>query len=159
MSKSLTAENFAKLDAIIAEQKGKRGALMPVLHEGQHIFGFLPMEVQKHISNGLGVPMAEIYGVVTFYSQFSLEPKGEYHIGVCLGTACYVRGAQSLIDIISRDLDVEVGKTSASGKFSLEATRCIGACGLAPVLTVNEDVYGRLVDGDIPGILEKYKGL
>ncbi len=159
MSKSLTAENFAKLDAIIAQQKGKRGALMPVLHEGQHIFGFLPLEVQKHISNGLEIPMAEIYGVVTFYSQFSLEPKGEYHIGVCLGTACYVRGAQSLIDIISRDLDVEVGKTSTSGKFSLEATRCIGACGLAPVLTVNEDVYGRLVDGDIPGILEKYKGL
>tara|TARA_Y100001933_G_scaffold205170_1_gene207672 strand:+ start:126 stop:605 length:480 start_codon:yes stop_codon:yes gene_type:complete len=159
MSKSLTAENFAKLDAVIAEQKGKRGALMPVLHEGQHIFGYLPLEVQKHISKGLEVPMAEIYGVVTFYSQFSLEPKGEYHIGVCLGTACYVKGAQSLIDIISRDLDVAVGKTSESGKFSLEATRCIGACGLAPVLTVNEDVYGRLVDGDIPGILEKYKGL
>lgn len=159
MSKSLTAENFAKLDAVIAEQKGKRGALMPVLHEGQHIFGYLPLEVQKHISNGLEVPMAEIYGVVTFYSQFSLEPKGEYHIGVCLGTACYVKGAQSLIDIISKDLDVAVGKTSESGKFSLEATRCIGACGLAPVLTVNEDVYGRLVDGDIPGILEKYKGL
>lgn len=159
MSKSLTAENFAKLDAVIAEQKGKRGALMPVLHEGQHIFGYLPLEVQKHISKGLEVPMAEIYGVVTFYSQFSLEPKGEYHIGVCLGTACYVKGAQSLIDIISKDLDVAVGKTSESGKFSLEATRCIGACGLAPVLTVNEDVYGRLVDGDIPGILEKYKGL
>lgn len=159
MSKSLTAENFAKLDAVIAEQKGKRGALMPVLHQGQHIFGYLPLEVQKRISKGLEIPMAEIYGVVTFYSQFSLEPKGEYHIGVCLGTACYVRGAQSLIDIISRDLDVAVGKTSANGKFSLEATRCIGACGLAPVLTVNEDVYGRLVDGDIPGILEKYKGL
>ncbi len=91
--------------------------------------------------------MAEIYGVVTFYSQFSLEPKGEYHIGVCLGTACYVKGAQSLIDIISRDLDVAVGKTSEGGKFSLEATRCIGACGLAPVLTVNEDVYGRLLTG------------
>ncbi len=158
MSKSLTAENFAKLDVVIAEHKGTRGALMPVLHEGQKLFGFLPMQVQKHISDNLEIPMAEIYGVVTFYSQFSLEPKGEYHIGVCLGTACYVRGAQSLIDIISRDLDVAVGKTSDSGKFSLEATRCIGACGLAPVLTVNEDVYGRLVDGDIPGILEKYKG-
>ncbi len=157
MSNVLTAENFAKLDAVINEQKGKRGALMPVLHEGQHIFGHLPIEVQKHISKGLGLPMAEIYGVVTFYSQFSLEPKGEYHIGVCLGTACYVKGAQSLIDIISRDLGIDVGKTSGDGKFSLEATRCIGACGLAPVLTVNEDVYGRLVDGDIPGILEKYK--
>jgi len=116
------------------------------------------MVVQKHISDNLEVPMAEIYGVVTFYSQFSLEPKGEYHIGVCLGTACYVRGAQSLIDIISRDLELAVGKTTTDGKFSLEATRCIGACGLAPVLTVNEDVYGRLVDGDIQGILDKYKG-
>jgi NADH-quinone oxidoreductase subunit E len=159
MSKALTAENFAKLDAVINAQKGKRGALMPVLHEGQHIFGHLPMKVQKHISQGLEVPLAEIYGVVTFYSQFSLEPKGQYHIGVCLGTACYVKGAQSLIDHISRDLGIDVGKTSTNGKFSLEATRCIGACGLAPVLTVNEDVYGRLVDGDIPEILDKYKAL
>lgn len=159
MSKALTAEKFAKLDAVINAQKGKRGALMPVLHEGQHIFGHLPMKVQKHISQGLEVPLAEIYGVVTFYSQFSLEPKGQYHIGVCLGTACYVKGAQSLIDHISRDLGIDVGKTSTNGKFSLEATRCIGACGLAPVLTVNEDVYGRLVDGDIPGILDKYKAL
>ncbi len=159
MSKALTAENFAKLDAVINAQKGRRGALMPVLHEGQHIFGHLPMKVQKHISQGLEVPLAEIYGVVTFYSQFSLEPKGQYHIGVCLGTACYVKGAQALIDHISRDLGIAVGKTSENGKFSLEATRCIGACGLAPVLTVNEDVYGRLVDGDIPEILDKYKNL
>jgi len=154
----LSQEKFAKLDEAIAKFKGTNGALMPVLHEGQHLFGFLPLEVQKHISNGLNIPMAEIYGVVTFYSQFSLEPKGEYHIGVCLGTACYVRGAQALIDIISRDLSIEVNKTSADGKYSLEATRCIGACGLAPVLTVNEDVYGRLVEADIPGILEKYQG-
>ncbi len=154
----LPQEKFAKLDEAIAKHKGTNGALMPVLHEGQHIFGCLPMEVQKHISKGLSVPMAEIYGVVTFYSQFSLEPKGEYHIGVCLGTACYVKGAQSLIDRIKRELNLEVDKTSADGKYSLEATRCIGACGLAPVLTVNEDVYGRLVEADIPGILEKYKG-
>jgi NADH-quinone oxidoreductase subunit E len=154
----LSQEKFAKLDEAIAKYKGTNGALMPVLHEGQHIFGFLPLEVQKHISNGLNVPMAEIYGVVTFYSQFSLEPKGEYHIGVCLGTACYVKGAQALIDRISRDLNLEVNKTTADGKYSLEATRCIGACGLAPVLTVNEDVYGRLVEADIPGILEKYQG-
>jgi len=158
MSKSLSAEKYEQLDVVIAEHKGTRGALMPVLHEGQKLFGYLPMVVQKHISDNLEVPMAEIYGVVTFYSQFSLEPKGEYHIGVCLGTACYVRGAQSLIDIISRDLELAVGKTTTDGKFSLEATRCIGACGLAPVLTVNEDVYGRLVDGDIQGILDKYKG-
>ncbi len=152
----LSKENFAQLDEAIAKYKGTDGALMPVLHAGQHIFGALPLEVQKHISKEMGVPMAEIYGVVTFYSQFSLEPNGEFHIGVCLGTACYVKGAQALIDRISRDLDVKVGGTREDGKFSLEATRCIGACGLAPVLTVNEDVYGRLVESDIPGILEKY---
>lgn len=130
---------------------------MPVLHEAQHIFGAIPIEVQKVISEKLNVPMAEIYGVVTFYSQFTLEPKGQYLIGVCLGTACYVRGAQQLVDKISEMTGVGVGKTSADGKFSLEATRCIGACGLAPVLTVNEDVYGRLTLDDIPGIVNKYK--
>jgi NADH-quinone oxidoreductase subunit E len=108
------------------------------------------------ISEKLNVPMAEIYGVVTFYSQFTLEPKGDYVIGVCLGTACYVKGAQAIIDRISKDIDVKVGGTSPDGKFSLEATRCIGACGLAPVLTVNEDVYGRLVEADVPSILSKY---
>ncbi|MBN2897166.1 MAG: NAD(P)H-dependent oxidoreductase subunit E, partial [Clostridia bacterium] len=122
------------------------------------LFGALPLEVQKVISEELNIPLAEIYGVVTFYSQFSLVPKGEYVIGVCLGTACYVKGSQRLIDRISNELNVEIGKTSADGKFTLEATRCIGACGLAPVLTINEDVYGRLVEADIPGILDKYRG-
>ena len=159
MNKRLSKENFEKFDAVIAEHRGTRGALMPVLHEGQNIFGYLPIEVQSYISENLGIPMAEVYGVVTFYSQFSLEPKGDYHIGVCMGTACYVKGAQNIIDRISRDIDVKVGCTSESGKFSLEATRCIGACGLAPVLTVNEDVYGRLVEADVPDILSKYQGV
>ncbi len=154
----LTEENFAKLDRVIDAHKDMQGPLMPILHEAQHIFGAIPIEVQKCISEKLRVPMAEIYGVVTFYSQFTLEPKGEFLIGVCLGTACYVRGAQQLIDKISELTGVGVGKTSEDGKFSLEATRCIGACGLAPVLTVNEDVYGRLVLDDIPGIVAKYKG-
>lgn len=153
----LTKENFEKLDLAIAKYKGTEGPLMPVLHEGQKIFGALPLEVQKKISEELHVPLAEIYGVVTFYSQFTLEPKGDFVIGVCLGTACYVKGAQNIIDRISRDIDVKVGKTSPDGKFSLEATRCIGACGLAPVLTVNEDVYGRLVESDVPDILAKYR--
>jgi len=152
----LAKENFAKLNEAILAHKGQPGALMPVLHEGQTIFGALPLEVQKVISEELNVPLAEVYGVVTFYSQFTLEPKGEYHIGVCLGTACYVKGAQNLIDRISRDISLPVGATSPDGKFSLEATRCIGACGLAPVLTVNEDVYGRLVEADVPGIMDKY---
>jgi NADH-quinone oxidoreductase subunit E len=131
---------------------------MPVLHEAQHIFGAIPMAVQKVISEKLNVPLAEIYGVVTFYSQFTLEPKGDFLISVCLGTACYVKGSQKLIDKVTELTGVSVGTTSADGKFSLEATRCIGACGLAPVLTVNEDVYGRLVVEDVPGIIAKYQG-
>lgn len=154
----LTQENFTKLNEIILEHKEEPGALMPILHGAQGIFGALPLEVQKVVSEELNIPLAEIYGVVTFYSQFSLVPKGEYVIGVCLGTACYVKGAQKLIDRISSELAVEVGTTSENGKYTLEATRCIGACGLAPVLTVNEDVYGRLVEADIPGILDKYRG-
>ncbi len=154
--KYMTEENLQKLSETIEKHVGTQGALMPVLHDAQHIFGCLPLAIQKRISEGLSVPMAEIYGVVTFYSQFSLEPKGDYHIGVCMGTACYVKGAQAILDRFVRDLNVAVGETRADGKFSLEATRCIGACGLAPVLTVNEDVYGRLVEGDVPGIIEKY---
>ena len=152
-----TVENFAKLDTIIAKYKGKQGALMPVLTEAQKIFGCVAMDVQKKISEELNIPLAEIYGVSTFYSQFSLEPKGEFVIGVCLGTACYVKGSQDVISKISRELDLQVGKTSDDGKFTLVATRCIGACGLAPVLTVNEDVYGKLVVDDVDAIIAKYR--
>lgn len=152
----LSKENFEKLDKVIEKHKDTRGPLMPVLHEAQHIFGCISLEVQQRISEKMSIPLSEIYGVVTFYSQFSLEPKGKYHIGVCLGTACYVRGAQAIVDKVTEILGVEVGKTSPDGKFSLEATRCIGACGLAPVLSINEEVYGRLTANDIAGILEKY---
>ena len=152
----LTEENFQRLQVAIDENRNKKGALMPVLHEAQKIFGCIPLEVQKRISEELSVPLSEIYGVVTFYSQFTLVARGEYVIGVCLGTACYVKGAQPIIDKVSELTGTKVGKTSTDGKFTLEATRCIGACGLAPVLTVNEDVYGRLVVADIPGIVKKY---
>lgn len=152
----LTDENFEKLQAAIEENRNVKGALMPTLHEAQKIFGYIPLEVQKKISDELRIPMSEIYGVVTFYSQFTLEARGEYIIGVCLGTACYVKGAQPIIEKVSELTGTKVGKTSEDGKFTLEATRCIGACGLAPVLTVNEDVYGRLVVGDIPAIISKY---
>ncbi|SDL34352.1 NADH-quinone oxidoreductase subunit NuoE family protein, partial [Natronincola ferrireducens] len=141
---------------VIEEYKGQRGALMPVLQEGQRIFGCLPLEVQQKISDGLQIPLSEIYGVVTFYSQFSLEPKGEYVVGVCLGTACYVKGAQAILDKISDIINTKPGQNSADGRFTLVATRCIGACGLAPVITVNEDVYGRLKVDDIPEIMAKY---
>ena len=152
-----TAEQEAKLNALIAELKGEKGAVMRVLQGAQEIYGYLPIEVQKMISVGMGVSMAEIYGVSTFYSQFALNPKGEVAIAVCLGTACYVKGSGDIINKISEIIGIQAGETSADGKYSLDATRCIGACGLAPVLTVNDEVYGRLAVGDVPAILEKYR--
>ena len=151
-----TKEQEAQLMEVIAKYKGTDGALIPVLHEAQNIYGYLPIEVQKMVSEGLDVPLAEIYGVATFYARFTLEPKGEHHIGVCLGTACYVKGSGKIPEKISKALNLEVGGCTEDGKFSLEATRCIGACGLAPVLTVGEEVYGRLTENDVDDILAKY---
>ena len=152
-----TKEQEQQLMAVIAEHKGQNGAAIPVLHKAQEIYGYLPIEVQEMISEGLDVPLAEIYGIVTFYTQFSLNPKGKYHIGVCLGTACYVKGSGDILDKIKEILGIEVGECTPDGLFSIEATRCIGACGLAPVLTVNDDVYGRLVVDDVEGIINKYR--
>ena len=152
-----TSQQAEKLQEVIAAHKDQPGAVIPVLHEAQKIYGYLPIEVQTMIAEGLDVPLAEIYGVATFYTQFSLKPKGEYKISVCLGTACYVKGADLLLDELKKALNVEVGECSEDGKFSLDACRCIGACGLAPVFTINDDVYGRLVPEDIPGIVAKYK--
>jgi len=152
-----TPEQEEQLKEVIAAHKGEKGAVIPVLHEAQNIYGYLPIEVQQIISEGLDVPLAEIYGIVTFYAQFSLNPKGKYNIGVCLGTACYVKGSGDILNKIKEILNIEVGECTPDGKFSLEATRCIGACGLAPVLTVNEDVYGRLVVDDVADILKKYE--
>ena len=152
----LSEQNFAKLHKAIEENKDRRGALMPVLHEAQHIFGCVPEEVVAVISKELNIAWANIYGVITFYSQFTLVPKGKYTISVCLGTACYVKGSQKIINKIAQQLNVEIGETTEDGLFSLVATRCIGACGLAPILTVNEEVYGSLTEADIPRILAKY---
>ena len=151
-----TKEQKEKLDAVIAKHKDMEGGLIPVLHQAQEIYGYLPIEVQQMIAEGLNIPMAEVYGVVTFYTQFTTNPKGKYKIAVCLGTACYVKGSQELVDRISQRLNIGVGECTPDGKFSLDATRCIGDCGLAPVLTVNDDVYGRLTAKDIDGILDKY---
>ena len=151
-----TKEQEAKLMEIIAEHKGQAGATIPVLHKAQEIYGYLPIEVQTMIAEGLDVPLAEIYGIVTFYTQFSLNPKGTYQIGVCLGTACYVKGSGDILEEIKQILGIDVGECTPDGKFSLEATRCVGACGLAPVVTINDDVYGRLVKGEIGAILAKY---
>ncbi len=153
-------ENKTKIDEFkifIDKNREKEGALMPVLQKAQGKFGYLPAEILEIISKELGIPLAEVYGVVTFYSQFSLIPKGEFKVGVCLGTACYVRGAQELLDEVVKELNIESGKTTPDMKFSLAATRCIGACGLAPVLSVNDDVYGRLKPSDVKGIFDKYR--
>ncbi len=150
-------EKHDKLIEVINSNKDKPGALIQVLHEAQEIYGYLPLPVQKVISEEMKIPLAEIYGVVTFYTQFSLKPKGAYKISVCLGTACYVKGADLVLDKLKEELNLQVGDSTEDGRFSLEACRCIGACGLAPVFTINDDVYGRLVPDEVPGILAKYK--
>lgn len=152
-----TPEQEAQLKEVIARHKGLQGAVIPVLHEAQNIYGYLPMEVQEMISEGLDVPLAEIYGIVTFYAQFSLNPKGRYQIGVCLGTACYVKGSGDILEKVKELLKIDVGECTPDGKFSLDATRCIGACGLAPVMTINDDVYGRLTVEQVEDILKKYE--
>ena len=152
-----TKEQEEKLVAVIKKYDGVKGKMMPILQEAQEIYGYLPAEVQKIIARETGVSQEEIYGIISFYAQFKLNPDGEVAIAVCLGTACYVKGSGELVEAIEKDLGITNGSTSADGKFSLEATRCIGACGLAPVLTVNGEVYGRLTKQDIPGILAKYK--
>ena len=130
---------------------------MPVLQGAQEIYGYLPQEVQKIIAAELDIPLAEVFGVASFYSMFTLNPKGEVAIAVCLGTACYVKGSGDIINKVSEIIGIEAGETSPDGRYSLDATRCIGACGLAPVLTINNDVYGRLGVGEIPEILKKYQ--
>ncbi len=151
-----TPEQEKALREIIAEHKDQKGALMPVLQKAQDIYGYLPIEVQIIIAEGLDIPLEEVYGVVTFYAQFSLYPKGEYKVSVCLGTACYVKGSGDIYDRLQQCLGIEGGQCTADGKFSIEACRCVGACGLAPVLTVNEDVYGKITPDDVPGIIAKY---
>lgn len=152
-----TAEQLAALDAVIAEHKGTAGALMPVLQKAQDIYGYLPEEVQRYIAKGLDVPYSEVFGVVTFYAQFLLNPKGEHPVAVCLGTACYVKGSGLLMEKLESLLGIGNGGITEDLKFSLDATRCIGACGLAPVLTIGEDVYGRLEPNMLEGILKKYQ--
>ncbi|MEG0615136.1 MAG: NAD(P)H-dependent oxidoreductase subunit E [Oscillospiraceae bacterium] len=151
-----TAEQEAELFQIIEEKKEVKGALMAILQKAQAIYGYLPIEVQKSIAKQMDIPLERVYGVVTFYSQFSLNPKGKYKISVCLGTACYVKGSGDIYNKLMEKLGIVGGECTPDGKYSLEACRCIGACGLAPVLTVNEDVYGRLSVDDIDGILAKY---
>lgn len=153
-----TAAQENELKSWLAENRNVPGIALGALQKAQDIYGYLPLEVQRMISEALDVPLAEIYGIATFYSQFSLTPKGQYKVNVCLGTACYVKGSGDIYDQLKQLLDLGDGDMTPDGKFSLEAVRCIGACGLAPVLTINDDVYGRLTgDADeLKEILAKY---
>lgn len=151
-----TAEQMSELLKCIEAHKGEKGALMPVLHEAQNIYGYLPAEVQTVIAEGLGVSLAEVYGVATFYSQFSLMPKGKHRISVCLGTACYVKGSDKILEEIEKELRISCGECTPDKKFSIDSCRCVGACGLAPVMIVDGEVYGKLTAKDVAGILDGY---
>ncbi len=152
-----TPEQEAQLIKIINELRDQKGCLMPIMQAAQDIYSYLPIEVQSIIARELGISVEEVYGVSTFYSQFNLSPQGQYKISVCLGTACYVKGSQDVLDKIVEVVGAEAGECTPDGKFSVEACRCIGACGLAPVFTVNDEVYGRLTADDVPDILAKYQ--
>ena len=155
----LTPEEMSKkLDEALTHYEGQgQKALMSALQEAQEIYGYLPLPVQKRVAMTLNISVAEVYGVVSFYSFFSLKPKGEYVFNVCLGTACYVKGAQKILERIEDNLGIKAGDVTTDRKFSISACRCVGACGLAPVILVNDDVYGRLTPEEIPGIIAKYK--
>ena len=150
-------DKYVALQQVIDELKNEPGALMPIMQRAQDIFGYLPEDVQNIIAKGLDIPVSDVYGVATFYAQFNLEPKGKYIISVCLGTACYVKGAQLVLDELEKVLGVPAGSTTPDGLFTLNATRCLGACGLAPVIMVNDDVYGRLTPDQVAGVIEKYR--
>lgn len=156
LTKEQTEEKTKELLAFIEENKNVPGPLMPIMQKAQDLFGYLSLETQTVISEALDVPVSEIYGVATFYSQFSLQPKGDRIISICTGTACYVKGSQPLLEEVERQLGIKCGETSADGKFTVEATRCLGCCGLAPVLVVGDDVYGRLSPKDVKDIIAKY---
>ena len=148
-----------QIEAIIEKYQDEKTPLMMILSDIQHDFGYIPLEVQELISEKTGIPVSDIYGVVTFYSFFSLTPKGKYVIGVCLGTACYVKGSQQVIDKFSELLNIKPGETSADGLFTLDALRCIGACGIAPALTINGKVYPKVAVADVAKIVEEYRSL
>ena len=152
-----TMEQEEKLKQVIADCAGDNSQLMHVMQVAQDIYGYLPFEVQQMIAAGMGVPLEKVYGVATFYAQFALSPKGEYAISVCLGTACYVKGSQEILVELSAQLGIGAEEGTPDCRFSLTACRCIGACGLAPVMMVNDDVYGKITAADVKGILEKYQ--
>ena len=151
-----TAEQIAKLDAIIAKHRGKPGGLIPVLEEAQVALEYLPVSVQKKIAKDLNLPLSRVYGVVTFYSFFTMTPRGRHTVRVCLGTACYVRGGKALAEALSKEFGVEEGGTTPDRRFTYETVRCLGACGLSPVMAVGADIHGRVKPGKLNEILDSY---
>ncbi len=149
-------ENITQLYDVINAHKGEKGSLIPILQKAQDIFGYLPIEVQKIIADELRIPLEKVYGTVTFYSFFNLTPRGQYQVSVCLGTACYVKGSQKVYEELVKVLGIEAGQITEDGKFSLDNCRCVGACGLAPVMLVNDDVYGKVTPDQVADIIKKY---
>ena len=154
-----SATAVKQIEEIIARYQDERTPLMMILSDIQNEYGYIPLDVQEIISEKTGIPVAEIYGVVTFYSFFSLKPKGKFVVGVCLGTACYVKGSQQVLDKFSEILNIKPGETSEDGLFTLDALRCIGACGIAPAITINGKVYPKVAVNQVPGIVEEYRKL
>ena len=152
-----TEEQKQQLLKVIGDLRDTPGSLMPIMQAAQDIYGYLPYEVQKIISDELQIPVEKVYGVATFYAQFNLNPKGENTVSVCLGTACYVKGSGLVFEEIEKQLGIADGECTSDGKFSLDTCRCVGACGLAPVMLVNDDVYGKVTPDQVKGILDKYK--
>lgn len=150
-------QRYQALDELINKYRNTPGALIPVLHQAQQIFGYLSEDVQIKVAEGLNLPLSEVYGVITFYSFFSTKPRGKYTIGVCLGTACYVKGAAQILQTVKDELGIEMDETTDDGLFTLTVTRCLGACGLAPVMMIGDDVYGRLTPERVPEILNSYR--
>ena len=149
-------QKTAELKEFIELNKNAKGPLMPIMQKAQELFGYLSLETQTVIADALDIPVSEVYGVATFYAQFSLEPKGENVISICTGTACYVKGAQKIVEEFEKQLGVKSGTTTPDGKFTLENTRCLGCCGLAPVVVVNDDVYGKVTPDQVKNIIAKY---
>lgn len=152
-----TKEQEKELKSFISAHKNDPGPLIMIMQEAQKIYGYLPVEVQEIISKGLNIPMEKVYEVATFYAQFNLVPRGKYHISVCLGTACYVKGSQKVLDAIEQNLKIQSGECTTDRKFSLDSCRCLGACGLAPVMKVNDEVFGKLTPDKVPQILSQFK--
>jgi len=155
--REITEEMWKEVDDIVRKYKEKRGALIPVLEECQNVCGYLPVEVQERIAEDLNIPGSTVYGVVTFYSFFTMVPEGRHTIRVCLGTACYVRGGKSNLDYLQDELGVEVGGTTGDLRFSLNSVRCLGACGMAPAMVVDDDTYAQVSREDIMEILDRYE--